>query len=63
MVFLIFIVSFIVSFAGFPIVIPRLKSAGIVGKNMNSEKEEEIAEMGGLLIAAGVGASGNYRGS
>lgn len=55
MVFLIFVVSFAVSFAGFPIVIPRLKKAGIVGKNMNSEKQEEIAEMGGLVIAAGFG--------
>ena len=56
MVFLIFIVSFSVSFVGFPIIIPRLKRAGITGKNMHSEKQEEIAEMGGLLIAAGFGA-------
>jgi len=56
MVFLIFIVSFAACFVGFPIVIPRLKKAGIVGKNMNSEKQEEIAEMGGLVIAAGFGA-------
>lgn len=55
MVFLIFVVSFAVSFAGFPIVIPRLKKAGIVRKNMNSEKQEEIAEMGDLIIAAGFG--------
>ncbi len=55
MVFLIFIVSFAVSFAGFPVVIPRLKKAGIVGKNMNSEKQEEIPEMGGLIIVAGFG--------
>ena len=55
MVFLIFIVSFATSFAGFPIIIPRLKRAGIVGKNMNSDKQEEIAEMGGLVIAAGFG--------
>jgi len=55
MVFLIFIVSFAACFVGFPIVIPRLKKAGIVGKNMNSEKKEEIAEMGGLVIAAGFG--------
>ena len=55
MVFLIFIVSFAVSFVGFPIIIPRLKKAGIVGKNMNSEKQEEIAEMGGLVMAAGFG--------
>jgi len=56
MVFLIFIVSFVVSFVGFPIVIPRLKRAGIVGKNMNSESKEEIPEMGGLVIAVGFGA-------
>jgi UDP-N-acetylglucosamine--dolichyl-phosphate N-acetylglucosaminephosphotransferase len=56
MIFLIFIVSFIASFAGFPIIIPRLKRAGIVGRNMNSEKQEEIAEMGGLVIAASFGA-------
>jgi len=56
MIFLIFLVSFIVSFIGFPIIIPRLKRAGIVGKNMNSEKQEEVAEMGGLMLAAGFGA-------
>lgn len=56
MISLIFLVSFIASFVGFPIVIPRLKRAGIVGKNMNSEKQEEIPEMGGLIIAAGFGA-------
>ena len=56
MVFLIFIVSFAVSFVGFPMIIPRLKKAGIVGKNMNSEKQEEIPEMGGLVIAEGFGA-------
>ena len=56
MVFLIFIVAFAVSFAGFPLAIPRLKKAGIVGKNMNSKEQEEIAEMGGLVMAAGFGA-------
>ena len=56
MVFLILLVSFAISFVGFPIIIPRLKKAGIVGKNMHSEKQEEIAEMGGLVIAAGFGA-------
>jgi UDP-N-acetylglucosamine--dolichyl-phosphate N-acetylglucosaminephosphotransferase len=56
MVFLIFLVSFAVSFVEFPIIIPRLKRAGITGKNMNSEKQEEIPEMGGLVIAAGFGA-------
>jgi len=56
MIFLIFLVSFVVSFVGFPTIIRRLERAGIVGKNMNSEKQEEIAEMGGLVTAAGFGA-------
>lgn len=56
MIFLIFMVSFSISFMGFHIIIPRLKKAGIVGKNMNSEKQEEIPEMGGLVIAIGFGA-------
>ena len=56
MIFLIPIVSFVVSFVAFPIMIPRLKKAGIVGRNMNSEKQEEIPEMGGLIIAVGFGA-------
>ena len=56
MVFLVFIISFAVSFVAFPVIIPRLKRAGIVGKNMNSKNQEEIAEMGGLIIAVGFGA-------
>ena len=56
MIFLIPIVSFVASFVAFPAIIPRLKGAGIVGKNMNSGKREEIPEMGGLIIAAGFGA-------
>ena len=53
MVFLICIISFMVSFVIFPIVIPQLKKAGIVGKNMNSISREEIPEMGGLIMATG----------
>ena len=45
--------SFLVTFIGFPIVIPRLERAGITGKNMNSAKQEEIPEMGGLVMVAG----------
>ena len=56
MILLILIVSFVVSFFAFPVMIPRLKRSGIVGRNMNSEKQEEIPEMGGLVIAAGFGA-------
>ena len=46
-------VSFLVAFLGFPAIIPRLKSAGITGKNMNSKNQEEIPEMGGLVMVAG----------
>jgi UDP-N-acetylglucosamine--dolichyl-phosphate N-acetylglucosaminephosphotransferase len=53
MTILIFIVSFLISFIGFLIMIPRFKEAGIIGKNRNSLDQEEIAEMGGLVIVAG----------
>lgn len=56
MMILIFTVSFLVSFAGFLIMIPRFKEAGIVGRNKNSLGQEEIAEMGGLVIVAGYSA-------
>jgi UDP-N-acetylglucosamine--dolichyl-phosphate N-acetylglucosaminephosphotransferase len=46
-------VSFLISFIGFLIMIPRFKEAGIIGKNRNSLDQEEIAEMGGLVIVAG----------
>ena len=49
-------ISFMISFILFPSMIFRLKKAGIVGKNMHSEMQEEIAEMGGLVIIAGFGA-------
>lgn len=56
MLFLIFLFSFLITFFAFPVVIPRLKRAGITGKNMNSEKQEEIPEMGGLVMIAGFSA-------
>jgi UDP-N-acetylglucosamine--dolichyl-phosphate N-acetylglucosaminephosphotransferase len=56
MLILILLISFLASFVLFPIMIFRLKKAGIVGKNMNSKIQEEVAEMGGLVIIAGFGA-------
>lgn len=56
MTILIFTVSFLVSFSGFLIMIPRFKEAGIVGRNKNSLGQEEIAEMGGLIMVAGFSA-------
>ena len=45
-----------VTFFSFPIIIPRLKKAGIVGKNMNSKAQEEVPEMGGLIMTIGFAA-------
>jgi UDP-N-acetylglucosamine--dolichyl-phosphate N-acetylglucosaminephosphotransferase len=56
MIFLIPIVSFVTSFFIFPIIIPRFKRAGIVGKNMNNGRQEEIPEMGGIIAANGFAA-------
>lgn len=53
---LIFLVSFIVAFFAFPLLIPRLKRAGIVGKDMHKPEKPEVAEMGGLAIVAGLGS-------
>jgi len=56
MLIIILLVSFIISFILFPSMIYRLKKAGIVGKNMHSEIQEEVTEMGGLVTVAGFGA-------
>jgi len=52
----ILLISFMASFILFPVMIFRLKKTGIVGKNMNSATQEEVAEMGGLVIVAGFAA-------
>ena len=52
----ILLISFLASFVLFPAMIIRLKKAGIVGKNMHSAIQEEVAEMGGLVMVAGFGA-------
>jgi UDP-N-acetylglucosamine--dolichyl-phosphate N-acetylglucosaminephosphotransferase len=56
MLILILLISFLISFVLFPAMIFRLKKAGIVGKNMHSAIQEEVAEMGGLVVVAGFGA-------
>ena len=48
-------ISFITTFLSFPVIIPRLKKAGIVGRNMNSGLQEEIPEMGGMVMVIGFG--------
>ncbi len=54
--FLVFLFSLVVTFFSFPVVIPRLKRAGITGKNMNSITQEQIPEMGGLVMVTGFSA-------
>lgn len=56
MLVIILLISFLVSFVLFPAMIIRLKKAGIVGKNMHSAIQEEVAEMGGLVVVTGFGA-------
>lgn len=50
---LVFFVSFLLTFAIFPKIIPRLKKARIVGKDLNKPGQPEVAEMGGLVMVAG----------
>lgn len=49
----IFFISFLLALVVFPKAIPRLKRAGIVGKDLNKPGQPEIAEMGGLVMVAG----------
>jgi UDP-N-acetylglucosamine--dolichyl-phosphate N-acetylglucosaminephosphotransferase len=54
---LLIILSFLFAFAaaacGFPLAIPRLKRAGIIGKDLNKPGHPEVADMGGLVLAGG----------
>lgn len=45
--------SFIISLLAFYLLIPRLKKAGITGKDMNKPGKPEISEMGGIGIITG----------
>ena len=48
--------SFVASFWAVPVLIPRLRRAGIVGRDMHKVDRPEVPEMGGLAIVAGFGA-------
>ncbi len=52
-VFLIFLISFLVTYFLTPIFIKKLKSVGIVGRDVHKEDKPEVAEMGGLSILFG----------
>jgi len=53
---IVLLISYLTSLILFPVMIARLKNSGIVGKNMNSAMQEDIAEMGGIVVVAGFGA-------
>jgi UDP-N-acetylglucosamine--dolichyl-phosphate N-acetylglucosaminephosphotransferase len=56
MVWVAFVCALVVSFISFPLVIPRLKRAGITGKDLNKPGQPEIANIGGLVTVAGFSA-------
>lgn len=57
MLILVFCISFLTTFSVTPVLIPRLRMAGIVGKDMNKPGQPEVPEMGGLGIIIGFGAA------
>ena len=56
MIFAVLVASFLGSFVTVPVLIPRLRRAGIVGRDMHKPGQPEIPEMGGLALVAGFGA-------
>jgi len=56
MVLVVFGVSLLVTIFVVPILVPRLRRAGILGKDMHKSGQSEIPEIGGLAIVAGFGA-------
>ncbi len=53
MIILSFVCALAASFFSFPLVIPRLIRAGIIGKDLNKPGQPKVAEIGGLVTIAG----------
>lgn len=53
---LIFLVSFLTTFFSTPWIIPKLKRAGLTGKDMNKPNKIELPEMGGFAVIFGLSA-------
>ena len=51
--FLSFLLSFLSTFFVIPLWIKKAKKAGLVGQDMNKSGKPEVAEMGGICVAAG----------
>jgi len=49
MIFIIFFTSLLISLFSFFLLIPRLKDAGITGKDMHKPDAPEISEMGAFV--------------
>ncbi len=56
MIFFAGAVSLVVAAVGTAVVIPRLRAAGMIGRDMNKRDRPEVPEMGGLALVAGFGA-------
>ncbi|HAZ30678.1 TPA: hypothetical protein DCY65_03795 [Candidatus Acetothermia bacterium] len=56
MIFLSGGVALLVALGGTLVLLPRLRAAGMVGRDMNKPGQPEIPEMGGLALVAGFGA-------
>lgn len=56
MVSIAFVFALAVTFFSFPLVIPRLVRSGITGKDVNKPGEPKIANIGGIVTAAGFSA-------
>jgi len=52
--FISFIISFLVPYLTLPKIIRKLKEIGMTGKDVNKPDKPEIAEMGGLMVVAGI---------
>lgn len=55
MIVLVGAVSFMVAVVGVGVLVPRLRAAGMVGRDLNKAGQPEIPEMGGLAVVGGFG--------
>ena len=53
---LVLLASFLVTFVSTPWIIPKLKRAGLMGKDVNKPFQPELPEMGGFGIVFGLTA-------
>lgn len=54
LIFLLFVLSFLGTYIAAPWIIPKLRRAGIVGRDLNKAGKPEVPEMGGFAIVFGL---------